>query len=119
MRATSGKNGKFVFAFDSVTLGSADEFYMSSMTLTIVDKDHIEQAWNGMCVEYCGTSHANMRFKAFTVTQANFESWAAHQASPAVSATRPSAPNTLITPSPAMLVTWPLFCRTAAVTAWM
>ncbi|NUO38663.1 MAG: cytochrome c oxidase subunit II, partial [Gemmatimonadaceae bacterium] len=42
-----------------------------------------EQAWNGMCVEYCGSSHANMRFKTFTVTPANFESWAAHQASPA------------------------------------
>lgn len=42
-----------------------------------------EQAWNGMCAEFCGASHANMRFKAFTVTQANFESWAAHQASPA------------------------------------
>jgi cytochrome c oxidase subunit II len=24
-------------------------------------------AWNGFCVEYCGTSHANMRFRAFTV----------------------------------------------------
>ncbi len=42
-----------------------------------------EQAWNGMCVEFCGASHANMRFKAFTVTQANFEAWATHQASPA------------------------------------
>jgi cytochrome c oxidase subunit II len=42
-----------------------------------------EQAWNGMCVEYCGASHANMRFKTFTVSAANFESWAAHQASPA------------------------------------
>ena len=42
-----------------------------------------EQAWNGMCVEYCGSSHANMRFKTFTLTPANFESWAAHQASPA------------------------------------
>ena len=37
------------------------------------------QAWNGMCVEYCGASHANMRFKAFTVTPAEFASWAAHQ----------------------------------------
>jgi cytochrome c oxidase subunit 2 len=54
-----------------------------------------EQAWNGMCVEYCGASHANMRFKAFTVTPANFESWAAHQASPAafgaVAAPNPNA----------------------------
>ena len=43
-----------------------------------------EQAWNGMCAEFCGASHANMHFKAFTVTPANFASWAAHQAKPAV-----------------------------------
>src|SRR5437870_5509454 len=23
--------------------------------------------WNGFCVEYCGASHANMRFRVFTV----------------------------------------------------
>ena len=38
-----------------------------------------EQALNGMCAEYCGASHANMRFKVFTVTPTNFASWAAHQ----------------------------------------
>jgi cytochrome c oxidase subunit 2 len=43
-----------------------------------------EAAWNGFCGEYCGASHANMRFKAFTVSPANFEAWAAHQKSPAV-----------------------------------
>jgi cytochrome c oxidase subunit 2 len=37
-------------------------------------------AWNGACAEYCGTSHANMRFKTFTVADADFESWARHQA---------------------------------------
>ena len=36
-------------------------------------------AWNGACVEFCGTSHANMRFKTFTVSVADFESWAKHQ----------------------------------------
>jgi len=41
-------------------------------------------AYNGACVEYCGDSHGNMRFKAFTVTPADFEAWAKHQASPAV-----------------------------------
>ena len=51
-----------------------------------------EQAWNGMCVEFCGASHANMRFKAFTVTQANFASWAAHQASPAAFGAVAAAP---------------------------
>jgi cytochrome c oxidase subunit 2 len=43
-----------------------------------------EMAWNGFCVEYCGASHANMRFRSFTVTPAQFEAWAAHQSAPAV-----------------------------------
>jgi cytochrome c oxidase subunit 2 len=49
-------------------------------------------AWNGACVEYCGTSHANMRFKAFTVAQADFDSWAAHQLTPGVGSTVAAAP---------------------------
>jgi cytochrome c oxidase subunit 2 len=40
-------------------------------------------AWNGFCVEYCGDSHANMRFRAFTVSPSDFESWVAHQRGPA------------------------------------
>ena len=62
-----------------------------------------EQAWNGMCVEFCGASHANMRFKAFTVSPANFESWAAHQKSPAAfgAVAGPAAsPAAASTPSP-------------------
>jgi cytochrome c oxidase subunit II len=38
-----------------------------------------EKAFNGACVEYCGASHANMRFRAFVVEPAEFDSWAAHQ----------------------------------------
>ena len=41
-----------------------------------------EDAFNGFCAEYCGTSHANMRFRAFTVTPENFASWVAHQQQP-------------------------------------
>jgi cytochrome c oxidase subunit 2 len=48
-------------------------------------------AWNGACVEYCGTSHANMRFKTFTVSEADFESWAKHQQEPAAGTPAPSA----------------------------
>jgi cytochrome c oxidase subunit II len=48
--------------------------------------------WNGVCVEYCGTSHANMRFRTFTVSQADFESWAAHQQLPATGTAPPSPP---------------------------
>ena len=43
-----------------------------------------ENAFNGSCNEYCGASHANMRFRAFTVTPAEFEQWTIHQKSPAV-----------------------------------
>src|SRR6185503_415886 len=48
-------------------------------------------AWNGFCVEYCGTSHANMRFRTFTVSQADFDSWVAHQLTPAVGSAAPAA----------------------------
>jgi cytochrome c oxidase subunit 2 len=52
-----------------------------------------ENAWNGFCAEYCGASHANMRFRMFTVTAADFDSWAAHQKSPAAfGAVAPAAP---------------------------
>ena len=36
-------------------------------------------AWNGFCAEFCGASHANMRFKMFTVTPQQFDAWVAHQ----------------------------------------
>jgi len=52
-------------------------------------------AWNGACAEFCGTSHANMRFKTFTVSPADFESWAKHQqeaAAPAPGTPAPAAP---------------------------
>ncbi len=51
-----------------------------------------ENAYNGSCNEYCGTSHANMRFRAYTVTAANFEDWARHQASNAVFGVPPAPP---------------------------
>jgi cytochrome c oxidase subunit 2 len=52
-----------------------------------------EDVFNGFCAEYCGTSHANMRFKAFAVTQEQFASWIAHQQKPAVySAPTPAPP---------------------------
>ena len=61
------------------------------------------EAFNGFCAEYCGTSHANMRFKAFTVTPEQFASWVAHQTSgPAfVPATPGAAPAPTATKAPA------------------
>ncbi len=48
---------------------------------------------NGFCAEFCGESHANMKFRVFTVTPEQFDSWAAHQATVAAfGATMPAAP---------------------------
>ena len=50
-----------------------------------------ENAFNGTCNEYCGSSHANMRFRAYTVTPDNFDAWARHQAANAVFPPAPPA----------------------------
>jgi cytochrome c oxidase subunit II len=47
------------------------------------DSSTASNVWNGFCVEYCGASHANMRFRVFTVTPEQFESWVAGQKMPA------------------------------------
>ena len=49
-------------------------------------------AWNGACAEFCGTSHANMKFRTFTVSAADFESWAKHQAEAAARTPAPAVP---------------------------
>jgi cytochrome c oxidase subunit II len=58
-----------------------------------------EDAFNGACVEYCGTSHANMRFKTFTVTQADFDSWIAHQKTASTDLMPPAAASGAVTPT--------------------
>jgi len=49
--------------------------------------------WNGFCTEYCGPSHANMKFRLYTVTEEEFASWTAGQAMVA-------AFNTVAAPAP-------------------
>jgi cytochrome c oxidase subunit II len=57
------------------------------------DSSTASTVWNGFCVEYCGASHANMRFRVFTVTQPEFDSWVAGQKMPArFGAVGPAAP---------------------------
>jgi cytochrome c oxidase subunit 2 len=58
-------------------------------------------AWNGFCAEYCGTSHANMRFKVFTVTPAEFDAWVAHQKTNAVGSAPAPAPGDSTKPAAA------------------
>lgn len=53
------------------------------------DSSLADNVFNGFCVEYCGSSHANMRFRVYTVTADQFASWATHQATAAIGAPSP------------------------------
>ncbi|MQC19447.1 MAG: cytochrome c oxidase subunit II [Chloroflexi bacterium] len=43
-----------------------------------------DEAYLGQCVEFCGTSHANMRFRVFVDEQATFDAWVANETAQAV-----------------------------------
>ncbi|HWL39161.1 MAG TPA: cytochrome c oxidase subunit II [Gemmatimonadaceae bacterium] len=47
------------------------------------DSSTASMVWNGFCAEYCGTAHTYMRFRVFTVTPQEFDSWTAGQKMPA------------------------------------
>ncbi len=76
-----------------------------------------DDVFNGFCAEFCGTSHANMRFKVFTVKPAEFAAWAKHEAEPAVAldttakpAPKGAAPSTQVAqagPATASFVSYP------------
>jgi cytochrome c oxidase subunit II len=55
-----------------------------------IDSTMRTSAFNGSCNEYCGTSHANMKFRTFAVSTTEFESWAAAQRAPAVGSAVPA-----------------------------
>ena len=48
--------------------------------------------WNGFCAEYCGSSHANMHFRVFTVPPQDFDGWVKLQQAPAAFSTQPATP---------------------------
>lgn len=54
--------------------------------------------WNGFCTEYCGSSHAKMRFRVFTVKPGQFASWVAGQQRPALVGATAGAPAPIVTP---------------------
>ncbi|MEO8194580.1 MAG: cytochrome c oxidase subunit II [Gemmatimonadales bacterium] len=56
--------------------------------------------WNGFCTEYCGASHAKMRFRVFTVKPDQFASWIAGQQRPALYGAAPNATAAMPPPFP-------------------
>jgi cytochrome c oxidase subunit II len=93
------KSADVLHSFSIPQLGGKRDLITNHTNYLWFTPDSIgESVLNGMCAEYCGASHANMRFKTFTVSPANFESWAKHQQSPAVFGAAAPAP---VPPGPA------------------
>ena len=62
----------------------------------------------GQCAEYCGMSHANMRFRVIVHSKPDFEKWVAAQQKPARPAHRPAraeGPGDLLAVAPAWAAT--------------
>ena len=100
------KSADVLHSFSIPQLGGKRDLITNHENFLWFTPDSIdERSLNGMCAEFCGPSHANMRFRTFTVTPANFESWAKHQQTPAAfGAVVPAAPvaaPAAATPSPA------------------
>jgi cytochrome c oxidase subunit 2 len=80
------------------------------------NKDLPSSAFNGYCAEFCGPSHANMRFRTFAVTQGEFDQWAAHQKQPGmfpVAVTAPAAGAAGVAPVPSGTGSMPVLQTTA------
>jgi cytochrome c oxidase subunit 2 len=52
---------------------------LNKLTL-MTDPDDAGKTFYGQCAEFCGISHANMRFKVKVLAPADFDSWIARQA---------------------------------------
>ena len=72
--------------------GKRDLMKNRTNTLWFTPDSATPQAFNGSCNEYCGASHANMRFRAYTVAPADFDSWVAGQQASAVGSAAPATP---------------------------
>ncbi|MDB4879231.1 MAG: cytochrome c oxidase, subunit, partial [Gemmatimonadetes bacterium] len=78
------KTADVLHSFSIPRLGGKRDLISNHTNYLWFTPDSVEEtAFNGMCAEYCGASHANMRFKTFTVSPANFEAWAKNQQRPA------------------------------------
>jgi cytochrome c oxidase subunit II len=67
----------------------------------------------GQCAEFCGLSHANMRFRVFVESPQTFEAWRAHQAAPAIVGDTSSTAPDLVAAGARLYATGPcVICHT-------
>ena len=59
----------------------------NDLWFTPFDDSAREEAYLGQCVEFCGASHANMRFRVFVHDEAGFNAWAENELSEALEPT--------------------------------
>lgn len=94
------KSADVIHSFSIPRLGGKRDLITNHENFLWFTPDSVgESAFNGMCAEFCGASHANMRFKVFTVAPADFEAWTQHQQSMAAfGAVAPAAPTVIAAP---------------------
>jgi cytochrome c oxidase subunit 2 len=97
------KSNDVLHSFSIPRLGGKRDLITNHENFLWFTPDSVGQAaFNGMCAEYCGASHANMRFKVFTVAPADFEAWTQHQQTAAAFGAVIAAP---VAPAPATVQT--------------
>lgn len=76
------RSADVIHSFWIPQLGSKRDLISNRTNAIVLTTDSTPtMAWNGFCAEYCGSSHANMRFRVFTVPPDEFQEWLTHQAS--------------------------------------
>lgn len=72
-----------VHSFWVPTLGGKIDVIPNRTTKLWLEADQA-RTYLGQCAEYCGTSHANMRFRVIALDQADFDGWAASHQQPTI-----------------------------------
>ena len=92
-----GKAVKFELISDNVIhsfwipkLGGKTDLMPGQTNWMWLKADH-EGLYYGQCAEFCGESHAFMRFRARVLSQANYDAWVQNQRGPAIDTNAPKA----------------------------
>jgi cytochrome c oxidase subunit II len=82
----SMRSADIIHSFWIPALGGKRDVVPGQINEITYTPDHLGEFY-GQCVEFCGTSHANMRLRGFVQSKADFDKWVQHQQSPPVTPT--------------------------------
>jgi cytochrome c oxidase subunit 2 len=82
----SMQSADIIHSFWIPALGGKRDVVPGQVNSITYTPDHLGE-FDGQCVEFCGTSHANMRLRGFVQTKADFDKWVKEQQAPPVTPT--------------------------------